>query len=249
MTNSLPATSNGPLVSVVTVCFNAAGTLRRTIESVLGQSYPHIEYIVVDGGSTDGSVEILKQFPDRFNWTSGPDLGMYDAMNKGIRRARGAWIHILNADDWYVEKDALQRAIPHLDERFTTYFDLLRAYSDGRLVLQSRDVRPWMLYVSAFLPHPSLIVARSQYDSVGLYDPSLRIASDHDLILRLVQRFPPKHVPLPLTVMDQGGISARRLDVTLDEFAIVTQRHGLPSPLARGIRRLKSFWWKARAHA
>jgi len=249
MNDPAPGTSAAPLVSVVTVCFNAAKTLRRTIESVLGQSYPRIEYIVVDGGSTDGSLEILKQYPDRIGWISEPDLGVYDAMNKGIRRARGEWIHLLNADDWYAANDALERAVPHLEEDRTTYFDLVRAYADGRRLLQSREVRPWMLYVSAFLPHPSLIVARSQYDAVGLYDTSLRIAGDHDLILRLVQRFPPKHVPLALTVMDQAGISARQLDVTLDEFAIVTRRHGLPAPLALGVRRLKSIWWKARAHA
>lgn len=242
-------TPAAPLISVVTVCFNAAKTLQRTIESVLGQGYPHIEYHVVDGGSTDGTLDILERYADRITSTSEPDLGMYDAMNKGIRCARGEWIHLLNADDWYAADDALERAVPHLDAQRTTYFDLVRAYPDGHRVLQSRAVRPWMLYISAFLPHPSLVVARSQYDAVGLYDTALSIAGDHDLILRLVQRFPPKHVPVPLTIMDQTGISARQLDVTLDEFAIVTRRHGLPAPVAQGVRRLKSLWWKARAHA
>jgi hypothetical protein len=101
-----------------------------------------------------------------------------------------------------------------------------------------------MLYVSAFLPHPSLIVGRDQYDEIGLYDPDLRIASDHDLILRLSRRFPPKHVPLVLSMMDQTGISARALSTSLNEFTEVTIRHGMPTVAAQAIRWLKAKWWE-----
>ena len=238
-----------PLVSVVTVCLNADKTIRWTIDSVLTQTYPNLEYLVVDGGSTDGTLAVLRSYEGRLSFTSEPDRGMYDAMNKGIRRARGKWIHLLNADDWYAAPDALARAVPHLADDRTNYFDLMRVYPHGGEVLQSRDVPRWSLYVSAFLPHPSLIVARTQYDKVGYYDPHLKIASDHDMILRLVQHFPPKHVPIVLTKMDQTGVSARLLGTSLDEFAIVTRRHGVPRPLAECIRWLKLVWWKARAGA
>lgn len=244
----MTAAADLPTVSVVTVSFNAARTIRRTIDSVLAQTHPILEYLVIDGGSTDGTLDILRSYGDRLRFVSEPDRGMYEAMNKGVTRSRGQWIHLLNADDWYVADDALARAVPHLDPNRTTYFDLFRAYPDGRRILQSRDVRPYMLYISAFLPHPSLIVARSQYDAVGLYDPELRIASDHDLILRLVRKFPPRHVRLPLTVMDQTGISARSLDTSLNEFSIVTRRHGLPAALVEAIRVLKVAWWKTRSH-
>jgi glycosyltransferase involved in cell wall biosynthesis len=242
-------TGAAPLVSVITVCLNAARTLERTIKSVLAQSYRNMEYVIVDGGSSDDTLGILRRYGSRVRWSSEPDGGMYDAMNKGIRKTCGEWIHLLNADDWYAAPDALERAVAHLDPTRTTYFDLVRVYPDGRRILQSRTVRNWMLYISAFLPHPSLIVSRAQYDAVGLYDPSLKIASDHDLILRLVRRFPPKHVPMVLTCMEQGGMSARMLDLSLDEFTEVTVRHGVPRALAAGIWAAKRVWWKVRAHA
>ena len=239
---------SGPLVSIVTVCRNAAPTIRRTIESVLAQGYKNREYIVVDGGSTDGTLDILKEYANALRWLSEADRGIYDAMNKGIRLAAGDWIHLLNADDWYTDDNALERAIPHLDEHHTMYFDLVRVYPDGSTVLQSRTVQPWMLYVSAFLPHPSLIVSRAQYDAVGLYDTELKIAADHDLILRMVHKYPPKHLPMPLTSMAQGGLSGTDLMKSLDEFTEVTCRHGLPRLIAHAIRRLKGVWWKLRSN-
>ena len=238
-----------PHISVVTVCLNAAKTIERTIDSVLAQNYPKLDYLVLDGGSTDGTLDILRGYGDRITFVSEPDQGMYDAMNKGIRRARGSWIHLLNADDWYVSADAIARAVPHLDPARTTYFDLIRSYPDGSEILQSRTVSPWMLHVSAFIPHPSLIVSREQYDQIGMYDPSLKIASDHDLILRLVRRYPPKHVPIVLTKMDQGGISARALSTSLEEFTLVSMRHGMPAVAARTLKSLKSAWWRWRSHA
>lgn len=232
-----------PKVTVVTVTFNASRTIARTINSVLAQTYPNVEYLVIDGGSTDGTLDILQGYGPRVNWLSEPDRGIYDAMNKGIGRAKGEWIHLLNGDDWYAAPDALGKAVPHLDPERTTYFDMIRVGADGSTVLQGRTVWPWMLYVSAFLPHPALIVARSQYDAVGLYDLRYKIAADHDMILRLVRKFPPKHVPFVLTNMDQTGISARQLATSLEEFTVVSKRNGLPGPIADGLRSLKKIWW------
>ena len=108
-------------------------------------------------------------------------------------------------------------------------------------------VSRWMLYIAAFLPHPTLIVARDQYDRIGLYDAELRIASDHDLILRMIRYFPPKHIPMVLSNMDQTGVSARALSTSLDEFTQVTIRHGVPTAVARAIKWLKSHWWGLRS--
>ncbi|MBZ8134255.1 glycosyltransferase family 2 protein [Afifella sp. IM 167] len=240
---------SGPKLSVVTVCYNAEKTLRRTIDSVLAQSFGDFEYLVVDGGSSDGTLAILESYGSRLSFFSEPDKGIYDAMNKGVVRARGEWIHLLNADDWYVAPDVLERAVPHLDPQRTNYFDLIRVYADGSTVLQSRTVKPWMLYISAFLPHPGLIVSRQQYRSLGAFDDTLKIAADHDFILRMVKRYPVKHVPIPLTCMDQGGFSATDLAGSLDEFALVTKRHGLPSAAAEGLRLSRRLWWKARTGA
>lgn len=238
---------SAPRVSVVTVSYNASRTIQRTIDSVLAQSYPNIDYLVVDGGSTDGTREILESYGSRLRFVSEPDDGIYDAMNKGVALARGGWIHLLNADDWYADPDALGRAVPHLDESRTTYFDMLRVYNDGRTVLQSRLVKRWMLYVSAFLPHPGLIVARAQYDAIGPFDTTLRIAADHDFIMRLTRRFEIRHVPSLLTCMQQGGASATNLGRSMDEFALVTERNGLPAFAVRSLMVARRIWWKARA--
>lgn len=238
---------SSPLISVVTVSFNAAKTIRRTIESVLSQTYPTFEYLLVDGGSTDGTLDILESYGPRLTFTSEPDRGIYDAMNKGIARARGDWIHLLNADDWYVDHDALSRAVPHLDAARANYFDIIRANPDGSTVLQSRWIQRWMLYVSAFLPHPGLIVSRQQAAEIGPFDTSLRIAADHDFILRLVKRYKIKHVPIPLTYMDQSGVSAMNLRASSDEFALVIRRHGVPSALVGGLQLLRNVWWSVRA--
>lgn len=237
---------SGPKISVVTVAYNAAGTIERTIESVLSQTYQNIEYLVQDGGSTDGTLDIVNRYGDRIALVSEPDKGIYDAMNKGVARATGEWIHILNADDWYTGPDALERAVPHLDPARTNYFDLIRSYEDGSQVLQSLNVKPWMLYVSAFLPHPGLIVSRAQYDRIGLFDDTLRIAADHDFILRMVKQLPPKHVAMPLAYMDQSGLSATDLSGSMNEFAQVTVSNGLPRIIAEIFRIIRMGWWRMR---
>ena len=238
---------SAPLVTIITVSYNASQTIRRTIDSVLGQGYPNVDYIVVDGGSTDGTREILEGYGEQLRFISEPDQGIYDAMNKGLALARGEWIHLLNADDWYADGDALARAVPRLDADSANYFDMLRVYGDGRTVLQSRSVKRWMLYISAFLPHPALIVSRAQYNAIGLFDANLKIASDHDFILRLTKRFPIRHERILLTCMDQGGISATDLQLSMREFAEVTRRNGLPALAVHVLRLLRFVWWRARS--
>lgn len=232
-------------ISVITVCYNSARTLRRTLESVAGQNYPDIEYIVVDGGSTDGTLAIVGEYRHVVDKVvSEPDAGIYDAMNKGVRMATGDWIHILNSDDYYAAPDVLAAAVPLLDPERTNYFKMWREFDDGRRELQDWDYSRWRLFVSAFLPHPGLIVSRRQYETVGLYDTRYRIAADHDMILRLTARWPGAKHDLVLTVMQQGGVSGARPDESLREFRAVTERHGLPRAAGACLLGLKRIWWR-----
>lgn len=234
-----------PTVSVVTVCFNSVRTIERTIKSVVEQDYPKLEYIVIDGGSTDGTLEIVDQYRDRIAYSiSEPDGGVYHAMNKGIRHATGDWIHLLNSDDFYASQDALQIAVPLLNRRRTNYFQMWRQFEDGRRDIQDWTYRRWRLFVSAYLPHPGLIVSREQYEAIGLYDTRYRIAADHDMILRLTAKWPGIKHDLPLTVMQQGGYSEVNTSQTLKEFSAVTIRHGLQRPIARLIYQLKRLRWR-----
>lgn len=237
--------SSKDIISIVTVCFNSASTLERTICSVREQSYRHVEYIIIDGGSTDGTVEIIRNSDDVVtDWVSEPDGGIYHAMNKGVHRARGEWIHILNSDDCYAGQDVLERAMEQVEEDKTNYFAMWRLFEDGRRDLQNWHYRRWPLFVSAFLPHPGLIVSRAQYEAIGLYDTRYRIAADHDMILRLTSRWPGLGHDMPLTVMAQGGYSEENMLTALQEFKAVTMGHGLPLLMASGLYWLKRLWWR-----
>jgi len=233
-----------PLVSIVTVSFNSGKTIRRTIESVANQTYDRIEFIVVDGGSTDDTLSILEEYVDMINCViCEPDRGIYDAMNKGILAANGKWIHLLNSDDYYAAPNAVESAVRVLDPASTNYFWMWRESPDQHRVLQAWKYSRWRLFISAFLPHPALIVSRIQYDAVGLYDINLKIAADHDMILRLTKRWGGRAHDFPLTVMQQGGMSEVNKLLSLREFELASRRNGLPGPIARLVFVLKRIWW------
>jgi glycosyltransferase involved in cell wall biosynthesis len=236
-----------PTLSIVTVTYNSEATLQDTLDSVQAQTFRDFEHIVVDGGSTDGTIDILKKLGGAVRWISEPDAGIYDAMNKGIRIARGRWIHLLNSDDYYSSKDVLARVLPQLVQEAVNYCDLIRSNADGSQVIQRYSFRKWPLYLSAYLPHPSLIVSATQYQALGLYDTSFRVAADHDMILRLVERYPANHIAVELTVMRQSGISATNLELSMREFGLVLRKHGQPTPLVALIMALRRIWWKVRS--
>jgi glycosyltransferase involved in cell wall biosynthesis len=244
--NTLPGLMSRPLISVVTVSFNSGKTIRRTIESVANQTYDRIEFIVVDGGSKDDTLSIVDEYADVVSRViSEPDQGIYDAMNKGIRAANGEWIHLLNSDDYYASPDAIESAVRFLDPTRTNYFWMWREAVDQPRVLQAWKYARWRLFISAFLPHPTLIVSKAQYDAVGLYDVNFKIAADHDMILRLTKRWVGLLHDFPLTVMQQGGISEVNKLLSLREFELLSRRHGLPRLIARLVFVLKRIWWRA----
>jgi glycosyltransferase involved in cell wall biosynthesis len=244
--NNSPDMMSRPLFSVVTVSFNSGKTIRRTIESVANQTYDRIELILIDGGSTDDTLSIISEYADKVSRViSEPDRGIYDAMNKGIRAANGEWIHLLNSDDYYAASNAIESAVRVLDPASTNYFWMWRESTDHQRVLQAWKYSRWRLFISAFLPHPSLIVSRAQYDAVGLYDVNLRIAADHDMIFRLTKRWAGRLHDFPLTVMQQGGMSEFNKLLSLHEFEQLSRRHGLPKLIARLVFVLKRIWWRA----
>lgn len=245
--------SDDDLVTVVTVCLNSAATIQRTIDSVRAQTHPRIQYVVVDGGSTDGTLDILSRNGDLVDaLIVEPDDGLYDAMNKGVAKARGAWVHILNSDDCYASADALARALPLLDHDCTNTCDVQLRMQDGRTRLLSFDGPVRSLFVSAHLPHAGLVVSREQYRVVGGYDARLRIAADHDLILRLLRHFPLRRIPVVLADMYQGGTSSRNLLRSYSEFRDVTKAHGMPSAAASAVywaKRLRFGAWPWRSES
>lgn len=231
-----------PLVSIITVCRNSEKTIRKTIDSVLNQIYENYEYVIIDGVSTDETLKIIKEFEPRFSgrmkWISEPDNGLYDAMNKGIKMAKGEWIHILNSDDFYVDADCWAKAIPRLKIEMTNYLTMLQRFSDGDKVYKFYPNK-WKLYYSAYLPHPTLIVHKKQYEKIGLLNTQYKIAADHDLIMRLVSNYPMNYIDSPFVCMLIGGTSSQNIERSFKEFREISERNGLPKWLAELFYKVK----------
>ena len=210
-------------MSIVTVVYNGAGTLERTIKSVLAQSYPHIEYIVVDGGSTDGTIGLLEQYDDRIDhWVSERDSGIYDAMNKGVALCTGEWVALINADDWY-EPDTVQRVIDAARGKPVVnivHGDIWIHYEGGGRRMKYAKHNGFLLkYWEMVLNHPSFFVRRSFYQGRP-FRTDLKIGGDHHWTLRawMEDRDGFLYVPGALANFSAGGASMTiPLKKTLDE--------------------------------
>lgn len=183
-------TPDAPLVSVVTVCFNAAATIEQTLRSVQAQTYGAIEHIVVDGASTDGTVDILRRHEDKLAYyVSEPDDGLYYAMNKGLELAQGDYILLLNADDWY-EPEAVAKLVAAKDYSGCDFTAALARYVDEANG-KAEILRPMPFDDSALLRmslrHETMLVPAALYDRVGPYDTRYRIIADRHLTARLYE--------------------------------------------------------------
>ena len=180
-----------PLVTIVTPSFNQARYLRTSIESVLAQDYPHIEYVVIDGGSTDGSLEILKSYGDRVTWISGPDGGQADALNKGFERTEGAIVGWLNADDVYAPG-----AVATVVRAFDAHPQVGLVYGQGSIIDATgglvgpfNEIEPFslwrLLHGLDYILQPAAFFRRGLAAGVGWLDTQLEFALDWDLWLKL----------------------------------------------------------------
>lgn len=173
-------------VSIITICYNAEKTIEQTIQSVLGQTYPHVEYVIVDGKSTDGTMEIVNRYRDKITKViSEPDEGIYDAMNKGIRMTSGDVIGIVNADDW-IEPDAIEHVVRCFLDHDTdiVHGDIRLVYEDGMSQEAMKTDSLDKLWHSMVVRHPATFVKKDVYEKQGLFDTSYRITGDYDFILR-----------------------------------------------------------------
>lgn len=219
-------------ISLITVTYNSAATVRDTLESVLRQTYRDVEYIVVDGASTDGTPDILREYVPRFGgrlrFLSEPDHGLYDAMNKGIRLATGDVVGMLNSDDFFSTPDALSIIAAAFTEDSEHSEDSAASpdavYADVHFVrpddlrrpvryYSSRPFRPrWMRL--GFMPaHPTFYCRRELYLRYGLYDTSYAVAADFECLLRLIfiHHIRTRYIPRDLVTMRTGGASTRGL--------------------------------------
>ncbi len=228
-----------PLISVVTVAYNDASNLEATIRSVARQSYPRVEHIIIDGGSTDGSVDIVRssRAPLMF-WTSEPDDGVYDAMNKGIAAAKGDWITFLNAGDTYFDGEILTDIFDRSAEAAASdlvYGDVFTVDSDGTLLRRERARSFTGTGLKGGLPanHQTILVRRSRCPR---YDLRYRISSDLDWAISIfgvggVKTF--YFSDRPMVYYRVGGMSSLRTEGTWEAMEIIARRFGFIDALLR----------------
>ena len=191
----MSGTNKLPLISVITVGYNAAQFIKQTIRSVLAQSYPLIEYIIIDGGSTDGTVEIIKKYESQLvYWHSKPDRGLAHAFNLGQAQARGEWILYLNSDDFFLDNSVIERMVPHLVINKTADVVFGRVMSVSRQKIATPlPLRPiyhghrwcWEEFCREnTIPHQGAFTNRNYFKKVGNFDESLRFVIDYEFYLR-----------------------------------------------------------------
>jgi glycosyltransferase involved in cell wall biosynthesis len=217
-----------PHISVITACFNAADFIEQTIQSVLSQTYPLVEYIIIDGGSTDGTVEVIKKYASRLAyWHSRPDRGLAHAFNLGLTQAHGDWVLYLNADDFLLESTVIEQMIPYLsqyndaDVVFGNMVSLTREQDTKPVLLCKIGGHPWSwqeFRKGNMIPHQAAFTHRQFFDRVGCFDETFRLAMDYEVFLRANQGLRAQFVPLALVGMRTGGRCVNSIIATLQEF-------------------------------
>ena len=224
---------NSIRLSIITINRNNAAGLEKTMQSVLSQTCTDFEYVVVDGSSTDGGVEVIKRFADRFGgrlrWISEPDKGIYNAMNKGIRMATGDYLEFLNSGDCLASGDVVAKMYAALEEKgypSILYGNMLKAMQDGTILkdrcFAGREISFLGFYTSA-LNHSPAYIRRSLFDKYGLYDEGLKIVSDWKWYLQaiILGEEKPVYKDLDVTLFDMNGVSETNKDLNKQERAEV----------------------------
>ncbi len=214
-------------ISIITATYNSESTLSDTLSSVLKQTYPDIEYLIIDGASTDGTIALIDSYEPLFNgklkWISEKDQGIYDAMNKGLRMATGDVIGILNSDDYFTRIDIIEKIATHFkDEEIDAVYGDIHFIKDGkpnkctRYYSSERFSPRWLRF--GFMPaHPSFYARRSVYERAGYYKTDYKIGADFEMMVRLSKRYNlrAKYLKMDFVTMRTGGTSTRNINSRL----------------------------------
>jgi glycosyltransferase involved in cell wall biosynthesis len=201
-------------VSIITVSLNAAQSIADTLSSVASQSYTSIEHIVIDGGSRDGTQEVVKQFPHVAKFISEKDDGLYFAMNKGLSFATGDVVVMLNADDEYINNEVISKVVQNFEDHNSdvVYGDLIYVHPTQKKIVRNwkaGSYSPSKFYQGWMVPHPTFFVKREFYERLGYFNTDLKYSADYELMLRFMfkQQIKTIYMPETLVVMKSGGKS------------------------------------------
>jgi len=213
-------------ISIITVCFNAAETIEETIKSVIEQRYDNWEYIIIDAGSYDGTLEIIEKYRDKLAYfVSEKDYGLYHAMNKGLEKVTGDIVGIINADDYYYDDVFIQVANAFEEKDVDNYILW------GDIVYRNSRVKGWRennLRTGAFAPHPSMFCPKNVYNRIGGYKLWYKILADYDFMYRAIHKYKLKSIYLPETIafFRDGGVASQNIFRSLAEEMIIKVEYG-----------------------
>ncbi len=251
------------LISIITINRNNAAGLENTLQSVAAQTYKEFEYIIIDGASTDGSVEVINKYEPEFahlKWVSEPDKGIYNAMNKGIRMASGDYIQILNSADCLAAPDVTERMLAALEEKgqpTILYGNMVKCFPDGRKMVDKcfagQEITMLGMYTGT-LNHDPAYIRRDLFEKYGFYDEDLKIVSDWKWYLQaiILGGEKPHYIDVDVTLFDMTGVSetnkaldkAERQQVLAQLFpnAVLADYERYAFPIDQ-IKRLKRHPW------
>lgn len=215
---------NFPKISIITVSFNAVNVIEETILSVIGQTYPNIEYIIIDGGSTDGTTDIIKKYADKISyWISEPDKGIYDGMNKGIDKVTGDWVNFMNAGDSFYNKDVVKKIFSQkIDSHIEViYGDSYTIYSDKEVIEKVRPLDVMIKKLQMPFCHQSVFLKTQNKKNIQ-FDTSYKIAADYKIFYTLWNKIGKNaflYIPLPIAIFDAvEGISSQNGMLMIKEY-------------------------------
>lgn len=206
-------------ISIITINYNNSQGLKRTIESVINQTYNEIEYIIIDGGSTDESLEIIKRHQTKINyWISEPDKGIYNAMNKGVMQASGDYLLFLNSGDWLCNKNVMFNNIQHLKENQSIiYFNIYYVdTSNGvKKLFEYPDKLSFYFFFNQTICQQSIFFKKDLFENYGLFRDDLKIISDWEFIMRCIVKHEEnyRHINNCFSYAEDGGYSSENMDL------------------------------------
>ena len=201
-------------LSIITINYNNCDGLQRTIDSVICQTWRDFEWIVIDGGSTDGSKELIEEYQSHFSyWCSEPDKGVYNAMNKGIAKAKGEYLQFLNSGDCLYSSDVLQKVFGKERKADILYgYMLVKGRNDFGNKAMMKPVLYWNDFIGNTLPHQSTFTKKALFEKYGYYDESYKIVADAKMFIKSIvwEKTSYEFIPEKISLFEGGGISASK---------------------------------------
>ncbi|MES2567379.1 MAG: glycosyltransferase family 2 protein [Bacteroidota bacterium] len=240
-------------LSIITINYNNKSGLQKTIESVVAQTYKDFEYIVIDGGSNDGSFNVIKDYEKKISyWVSEKDSGIYNAMNKGIVQAKGKFCLFLNSGDWLVDRDILDRVFSLKSEEDIVYGNILKVYSATKIECDKAPQRSVLTLADMFfstLNHPSTFIKRRLFDEYGLYNEEYQIVSDWAFFLKVigVYNVSVKYIDVDISCYDMTGVSSSNGKLVRQERETELKKT-LPGRVYKDYQQMAEYRWKARTY-